>query len=153
MCWLCCFTYEEIISFFPVKRSILTEHISGCGRLYVSASRWTVSCSELLALRLAKKKHKKTASVWRNNSEIPNSLTIILPLFFLTDVFLGHSPNQWRSFLTLAKSVARTEIMGGIKHEQNDASQQPKPSHSADQTHEEVGTDASDHHNSTRTAC
>ncbi len=30
--------------------------------------------------------------------------------------------------------------MGGIKHEQSDASQQPKPSHSADQTHDEVGS-------------
>lgn len=30
--------------------------------------------------------------------------------------------------------------MGGIKQEQSDASQQPKPSHSADQRQDEVGT-------------
>lgn len=33
--------------------------------------------------------------------------------------------------------------MGGIKQEQSDASQQPKPSHSADQRQDEVGTAAS----------
>lgn len=30
--------------------------------------------------------------------------------------------------------------MGGIKQEQSDASQQPKPPHSADQRQDEVGT-------------
>lgn len=34
--------------------------------------------------------------------------------------------------------------MGGIKQEQSDAFQQPKPPHSADQRQDEVGTDTSD---------
>ena len=34
--------------------------------------------------------------------------------------------------------------MGGIKQEQSDASQQPRPSHSADQPQEEVGTATSE---------
>ncbi|KAE8294312.1 SWI/SNF-related matrix-associated actin-dependent regulator of chromatin subfamily E member 1 [Larimichthys crocea] len=35
------------------------------------------------------------------------------------------------------RAIPRTKIMGGIKQEQSDASQQPKPSHSADQPQDE----------------
>lgn len=42
------------------------------------------------------------------------------------------------------ESAARTQIMGGIKQEQSDASQQPKASQTADQPPEEVSTAAAD---------
>lgn len=61
----------------------------------------------------------------------------ISPMLFCTDVSPRHNPKGLS--LTLALLIARTETMGGIKQEQSDASQQPKPSHSADQPQEEVG--------------
>ncbi|XP_076583438.1 SWI/SNF-related matrix-associated actin-dependent regulator of chromatin subfamily E member 1-related isoform X2 [Chaetodon auriga] len=58
----------------------------------------------------------------------------VWPRESLSDVFPRCNLNGIRPFL---HCVVRTKIMGGIKQEQSDASQQPKSSHSADHPQDE----------------